>query len=64
LVQSGRHRFRDQRGMNTTEYAVGTVAACGFAGALLLCGPWVEDFIRTMVGYALQEVLGWLPFVR
>lgn len=26
---------RDDRGMTTAEYAVGTVAACGFAGVLL-----------------------------
>ncbi|HSK25768.1 MAG TPA: DUF4244 domain-containing protein [Jiangellales bacterium] len=25
---------RDERGMTTAEYAVGTVAACGFAGIL------------------------------
>lgn len=28
-------RVRDDRGMTTAEYAVGTVAACGFAGLLL-----------------------------
>jgi Protein of unknown function (DUF4244) len=28
-------RIRDQRGMTTAEYAVGTVAACAFAGLML-----------------------------
>ena len=28
-------RVRDDSGMTTAEYAVGTVAACGFAGLLL-----------------------------
>lgn len=27
--------LRDERGMSTAEYAVGTVAACGFAGLLI-----------------------------
>ena len=30
-----RRRRRDDRGMTTAEYAIGTVAACGFAGLLL-----------------------------
>jgi hypothetical protein len=30
-----RRRLADDAGMSTAEYAVGTVAACGFAGILL-----------------------------
>ena len=30
-----RRRWADEAGMSTAEYAVGTVAACGFAGLLL-----------------------------
>ncbi|HEX2175571.1 MAG TPA: DUF4244 domain-containing protein [Nocardioidaceae bacterium] len=41
-------RARDERGMTTAEYAVGTVASCGFAGVLvkLLNEPWVQDLLR------------------
>jgi hypothetical protein len=41
-------RARDERGMTTAEYAVGTVASCGFAGVLvkLLSEPWVQDLLR------------------
>lgn len=41
---------RDERGMTTAEYAVGTVASCGFAGVLvkLLSEPWVQDLFRDL----------------
>ena len=47
---SGAHRARDQRGMTTAEYAVGTVASCGFAGVLvkLLTEPWVQDLLKNL----------------
>ena len=35
LLRGAFGRVRDDRGMTTAEYAVGTVAACGFAGLLL-----------------------------
>ncbi len=43
-------RARDERGMTTAEYAVGTVASCGFAGVLvkLLNEPWVQDLLRSL----------------
>lgn len=43
-------RARDQRGMTTAEYAIGTVASCGFAGVLvkLLSEPWVQDLLRSI----------------
>ena len=43
-------RTRDERGMTTAEYAVGTVASCGFAGVLvkLLTEPWVQDLLRRL----------------
>lgn len=41
-------RARSERGMTTAEYAVGTVAACGFAGILgkILTQPWVGDLLK------------------
>lgn len=38
---------REERGMTTAEYAVGTVAACGFAGVLykLLTSSVVLEFL-------------------
>ena len=43
-------RSRDERGMTTAEYAVGTVASCGFAGVLvkLLTEPWVQDLLKNL----------------
>lgn len=43
-------RTRDERGMTTAEYAVGTVASCGFAGVLvkLLSEPWVQGLFKSL----------------
>jgi hypothetical protein len=43
-------RARDERGMTTAEYAVGTVASCGFAGVLvkLLSEPWVQGLFKSL----------------
>lgn len=54
-------RQGDERGMNTAEYAVGTVAACGFAGLLFMCHDWYEDLIRTLLQAALQDLRWWRP---
>jgi hypothetical protein len=45
-----KRRSRDERGMTTAEYAVGTVASCGFAGVLvkLLNEPWVKDLFKNL----------------
>lgn len=47
---------RNDNGMSTAEYAVGTVAACGFAGLLLklLTSPQVLDLLTGIVTKALQ----------
>lgn len=47
---------RDDDGMSTAEYAVGTVAACGFAGLLLklLTSPQVLDLLTGIVTKALN----------
>lgn len=50
------HRSRcDQRGMTTAEYAVGTVAACGFGGVLyeLLQSTPVTKLLGGLVDKAL-----------
>jgi hypothetical protein len=50
---------RDEQGMTTAEYAVGTVAACGFAGVLfkLLTSNPVLGLLRKVIERAFD-----LPF--
>lgn len=45
----------DDAGMTTAEYAVGTVAACGFAGVLykVVTGSAVAGMLRDLVQRAL-----------
>ena len=52
-----RRRARDA-GMSTAEYAVGTVAACGFAGVLykVLTSDAVRGALGDLVQSALQVV--------
>jgi hypothetical protein len=40
--------------MSTAEYAVGTVAACGFAGTLieLLGSDWVQGLLKNVIDSA------------
>lgn len=47
-------RRTGERGMTTAEYAVGTVAACGFAGVLykLIESDTVLDFMTDLVRQA------------
>jgi hypothetical protein len=47
---------RDDLGMTTAEYAIGTVAACGFAGLLLkiLTSTEVGDLLRNLVQKAFE----------
>lgn len=58
---AGPERRRDEGGMNTAEYAVGTAAACGFAGLLFVCQDWYGELLRGMLQAAFQEVLWWPP---
>ena len=54
-------RFRrDDSGMSTAEYAVGTVGACGFAGVLTELAK--SDWFQGMVKGILDNVTDWLPF--
>ena len=52
-------RVRDDAGMTTAEYAVGTVAACGFAGILykIITSTSVIDLVTGLISKALH-----LPF--
>jgi hypothetical protein len=51
---------RDEQGMSTAEYAVGTVSACGFGGILykILTSDWGQDLVTGI----LDKVTDLLPF--
>jgi Protein of unknown function (DUF4244) len=51
---------RDERGMTTAEYAVGTVSACGFGG--LLYAILTSGFGEKLLTGLLDKVLDILPF--
>ena len=45
-----------EAGMTTAEYAIGTLAACGFAGVLykLITSDFVFGLLKTVISKALQ----------
>jgi hypothetical protein len=49
-------RLRNQRGITTAEYAVGTAAGAGLAGLLfkLLTGGFGEQLLRTLFDHVLS----------
>ena len=51
-------RTFDDRGMTTAEYAVGTVAACGFGGVLyeVITSDAITGLISQLIGRALSVV--------
>ena len=51
-----RRQFRSDRGMSTAEYAVGTVAACGFAALLykILTSDSVLHTVTDIIDRALH----------
>ena len=53
-------RRRDERGMSTAEYAVGTVGACTVGGVLVKIGQseWFGDLVRDI----LSNIPDLLPF--
>lgn len=53
-------RARDDRGMTTAEYAVGTVSACGFAGILFKI--LTSGFGQSLLEGLLSKVMDLLPF--
>ena len=51
---------RDERGMSTSEYAVGTIGACTIGGVLVKIGQseWFGDLVRDV----LSNIPNLLPF--
>ena len=49
---------REDTGMTTAEYAVGTVAACGFGGVLIEL--LTSDSIQTLLGNVIRDAFSFL----
>ena len=51
-------RWRQDSGMAVAEYAVATVAACGFAGVLwkILTGDWAREFLLDILERIIRSV--------
>lgn len=58
MTKKMRRRLTGDDGMTTAEYAVGTVAACGFAGTLLqlLGSDWVQDLLKSAISSAFDLI--------
>jgi hypothetical protein len=58
MMAKMRRRLNADDGMTTAEYAVGTVAACGFAGTLLqlLGSDWVQDLLKSAISSAFDLI--------
>jgi Flp pilus assembly pilin Flp len=56
MMTTIRARRREQRGITTAEYAVGTAAGAGLAGLLykLLSGGFGEQLIKTLFDHVLS----------
>ncbi|MEI2641625.1 MAG: DUF4244 domain-containing protein [Candidatus Nanopelagicales bacterium] len=52
--------WKDDRGMSTAEYAVGTCGAIGFAGILLkiITSPEIIEVIKNLILDLLQKFVG------
>jgi len=59
MIETRLRRTRDERGMTTAEYAVGTVASCGFAGLLyqLLNSEFGQRVLKDLWELAVSVVL-------
>lgn len=55
IVPVARARRRDERGMTTAEYAVGTIAAAGFAGILIKV--LTDESIQALLLQLITQVL-------
>ncbi len=58
MIETVRRRVSGDDGMTTAEYAVGTVAACGFAGTLLqlLGSDWVQSLLKSAISSAFDLI--------
>jgi hypothetical protein len=56
MVTRWREMIADDTGMTTAEYAVGTVAACGFGGVLykIVTSSQVASWLLALIGRALR----------
>ena len=56
IVGRARSVARDDAGMSTAEYAVGTVAACGFGAVLykILTSGFVDHLLKSVISHALH----------
>jgi hypothetical protein len=56
VVNRWREMCADDSGMTTAEYAVGTVAACGFGGVLykIVTSSQVASWLMALIGRALR----------
>lgn len=54
--EAGRRRLAGDDGMSTAEYAVGTVAACGFAAVLwaVVHSGAIHDMLASVLQHALS----------
>lgn len=52
-----RIRTREESGMSTAEYAVGTIAACAFAALLfkIVTSPEVQEMLTDLINRALKQ---------
>jgi Protein of unknown function (DUF4244) len=59
MLHTIRARLRSDKGMTTAEYAVGTVAACGFGGVLLelLTSDSVLGLLGDVIRSAFSAIL-------
>jgi hypothetical protein len=48
---------RDETGMVTSEYAIGTMGACGIACVLLTMAPGFVDFLRRILEGAFSPII-------
>lgn len=58
MTRSPVAHLRNEKGITTAEYAVGTVAGCGFAGILikLLTSDWGQGLLKTIFGMILKAL--------
>lgn len=52
--------IRDDRGLSTAEYAVGTCAVAGLAGVLLkiLTSDWAMELLKKIIEWAFSFLFG------
>ncbi len=60
MIRGRSWRGRDESGMTTAEYAVGTVGACGLGGVLVQIAQ--SEWFGTLVQDVIGRLVHWLPF--